>query len=156
MNNDPKGDYAEVNGLNMYYEIHGAGKPLVLLHGAYMTIGAMGEIVPELAKTRQVIAIELQAHGRTADVDRPLYYEQMAEDIIALLRHLKIEDADVFGYSMGGGVALQIAIRHPEIVRKLVLASVYYNNDGVYPEVLEAIETITPEAFTGTPWREEY
>ncbi|MDQ3965107.1 MAG: alpha/beta hydrolase [Actinomycetota bacterium] len=156
MNSDPKSNYAEVNGLKMYYEIHGTGKPLVLLHGAYMTIDAMGEVVSELAKTGQVIAVELQAHGRTADVDRPLSYEQMAEDIAALLRHLKIEDADVFGYSMGGGVALQIAIRHPEMVRKLVLASVSYNNDGIYPEVLEAIETITPEAFAGTPWREEY
>ncbi len=156
MNNDPKSNYAEVNGLKMYYEIHGTGKPLVLLHGAYMTIDAMGEVVSELAKTGQVIAVELQAHGRTADVDRPLSYEQMAEDIAALLRHLKIEDADVFGYSMGGGVALQIAIRHPEVVRKLVLASVSYNNDGIYPEVLEAIETITPETFAGTPWREEY
>jgi pimeloyl-ACP methyl ester carboxylesterase len=156
MNDDPRGNYAEVNGLEMYYEIHGTGKPLVVLHGAYMTIGAMGELVPSLAKTRQAIAVELQGHGRTADIDRPLSYEQMAEDIAALLRHLKIEEADVFGYSMGGGVALQIAIRHPKVVRKLVLASVYYNNDGIYPEVLEAIEAITPEAFAGTPWREEY
>ena len=150
------GNYAEVNGVNMYHEIRGAGQPLVVLHGAYMTIDAMGEVVPELAKTRQVIAVELQGHGRTADVDRPLSYEQMADDTAALLRHLGIEQADVFGYSMGGGVALQVAIRHPEVVRKLVLASVYYNNDGVYPEMLEAIETITPEAFAGTPWREEY
>jgi pimeloyl-ACP methyl ester carboxylesterase len=150
------GSYAEVNGLNMYYEIHGTGQPLVLLHGAYMTIDAMEEIVPELAKTQQVIAVDLQRHGRTADVDRPLSYEQIAEDIAALLRYLGIEEADVFGYSMGGGIALQIAIRHPEVVRKLVLASVYYNNDGIYPEVLEAIEAITPEAFAGTPWREAY
>ena len=156
MNNGPKGNYAQVNGLKMYYEIHGTGRPLVLLHGAYMSIGAMGEIVPKLAKTRQVIAVELQAHGRTADVDRPLSYEQMAEDIAALLRHLEIEEADVFGYSMGGGVALQIALRHPEVVRKLVLASVYYDNDGSYPEMLETIGHITPEVFAGTPWREEY
>ena len=156
MNNDSKGNYAEINGLNVYYEIHGAGKPLVVLHGAYMTIDAMGEIVPELAKNRRVIAVELQAHGHTVDIDRPLSYEQMADDVAALLRHLGIEEADIFGYSMGGGVALQIAIRHPEVVGKLVLASVTYNNDGIYPEVLEAIETITPEAFAGTPWREEY
>src|ERR671933_1682617 len=121
-----------------------------------MTIDLMGEVVPALAESRQVIAAELQGHGRTADIDRPLTYEQMADDIAALLRHLLIEKADVFGYSMGGGVALQVAIRHPEVVRKLVLASVYYNNDGIYPEVLGAIETITPEAFAGTPWREEY
>ena len=150
------GSYASVNGLEMYYEIHGTGEPLVLLHGAYMTIDAMGEVVPSLAKTRRVIAVEVQGHGRTADIDRPLSYEQMADDTAALLRHIGIEEADIFGYSMGGGIALQVTIRHPEVVRKLVLASVYYNNDGVYPEVLEAIETITPEAFAGTPWREEY
>src|SRR5215207_1552861 len=87
------GSYAEVNGLEMYYEIHGTGRPLVLLHGAYMTIEAMGEVVPELARTRQVIAVELQGHGRTADIDRPLSYEQMADDTAALLRHLGIEQA---------------------------------------------------------------
>ena len=150
------GSYASVNGLEMYYEIHGTGEPLVLLHGAYMTINAMGEVVPSLAKTRRIIAVELQGHGRTADIDRPLSYEQMADDTAALLRHIGIEEADIFGYSMGGGIALQVTIRHPEVVRKLVLASVYYNDDGVYPEVLEVIETITPEAFAGTPWREEY
>ena len=150
------GSYASVNGLEMYYEIHGTGEPLVLLHGAYMTIDAMGEVVPSLAKTRRVIAVELQGHGRTADIDRPLSYEQMADDTAALLRRIGIEEADIFGYSMGGGIALQVTIRHPEVVRKLVLASVYYNNNGVYPELLQAIETITPEAFAGTPWREEY
>lgn len=156
MNNDSKGNYAPVNGLEMYYEIHGTGQPLVLLHGAYMTIDAMGEVVPGLAKTRRVVAIELQGHGRTADIDRPLSYEQMADDIAALLRHLEIEEADLFGYSMGGGVALQVAIRHPEVVRKLVVAAATYKSEGIYPEVLEAIEHITPEAFAGTPWREEY
>src|ERR671912_1069760 len=98
MNDTSGGNYAQVNGLNMYYEIHGTGRPLVLLHGAYMTIDAMGEVVPELAETRQVIAAELQGHGRTADVDRPLSYEQMADDVAALLGHLGIENADVFGY----------------------------------------------------------
>ena len=150
------GNYAEVNGLKMYYEIHGTGEPLVLLHGAYMTIGAMGEVVPELAKTRRVIAVELQGHGHTADIDRPLSYELMADDIAALLRHLGIEKADIFGYSMGGGVALQTTIRHPEVVRKLVVASASYTSDGIYPEVLAMIETITPEVFAGTPWFEEY
>ncbi|MCA1739534.1 MAG: alpha/beta hydrolase [Actinobacteria bacterium] len=101
MNDTSKGNYAEVNGLNMYYEAHGTGQPLVLLHGAYMTIDVMGEIVPALAETRQVIAVELQGHGRTADIDRPLSYELMADDIAVLLRHLVIEKADVFGYSMG-------------------------------------------------------
>ncbi len=150
------GEYASVNGLNMYYEIHGTGQPLVVLHGAYMTIGTMGELVPGLAKTRQVIAVELQAHGRTADIDRPLSYEQMADDVAALLRHLEIEEADVFGYSMGGGVALQVAIRHPGVVRKLVVASASYTSDGVYPEVLATIEQLTPDLFGGTPWRAAY
>ena len=123
MSNDSKGNYAEVNGLNMYYEIHGTGQPLVVLHGAYMTIDLMGETVPELAKTRQIIGVELQGHGRTADIDRPLSYELMADDVAALLGHIGIEQADLFGCSMGGGVALQVAIRHPEVVRKLALAS---------------------------------
>ena len=151
-----RGNYAEVNGLNMYYEIHGTGQPLVLLHGAYMTIDLMGEVVPALAETRQVIAVELQGHGRTADIDRPLTYEQMADDIAALLRHLVIEKADVFGYSMGGGVAFQVAIRHPEVVRKLVVASASYTSDGMHPELLEMIPTLTPEVFAGSPIEEAY
>jgi pimeloyl-ACP methyl ester carboxylesterase len=156
MNGEPRGGYAQVNGLNMYYEIHGTGQPLVVLHGAYMTIETMGEIVPSLAETRQVVAVELQGHGRTADVDRPLSYEQMADDVAALLRHLGIEQADVFGYSMGGGVALQVAVRHPEVVRKLVVASASYTSDGMHPELLEMTPSITPEAFAGSPIEEAY
>lgn len=116
----------------------------------------MREVVPSLAQARRVIAVELQAHGRTADVDRPLTYEQMADDVAALLGHLGIERADIFGYSMAGGVALQIAIRHLEVVRKLIAASATYKSEGIYPELLELIEQIMPEAFAGTPWREEY
>ena len=156
MNSDSKGNYAEVNGLEMYYEIHGTGEPLVVLHGAYMTIDAMGTLVPELAKSRQVIAVELQGHGRTADIDRPLSYEQMADDVAALIEHLGIEKADVFGYSMGGGVALQVAIRHPEVVRKLVAASVSYTSDGMHPELHEFFPTITPELFAGSPFEAAY
>jgi pimeloyl-ACP methyl ester carboxylesterase len=156
MNNDSKGSYAEVNGLEMYYEIHSTGQPLVLLHGAYMTIDAMGEIVPALAETQQVIAVELQGHGRTADIDRPLTYEQMADDVAAFIGHLGIEKADVFGYSMGGGVAFQVAMRHPEVVRKLVVASASYTSDGMHSELLEMIPTITPEAFAGSPIEEAY
>jgi len=156
MNDKPKGNYAEVNGLEMYYEIHGAGEPLVVLHGAYMTVGTMGLIVPGLAETRQVIAVELQGHGRTADIDRPLTYEQMADDVAALIGHLGLERADIFGYSMGGGVALQVAIRHPEVVRKLVVASVSYTSDGMHPELLAMIPTITPEVFAGSPIEEAY
>jgi pimeloyl-ACP methyl ester carboxylesterase len=151
------GNYAEVNGLNMYYEIHGTGQPLVLLHGAFSAIGtSFGKVLPSLAETRRVIAVELQAHGRTADIDRPLRYELMADDTAALLRHLKIEHADLFGYSIGAGVALQVAIRHPEAVRKLVLASATYNSGGLHPGVLAGIEHLTPEALAGTPFQEEY
>jgi pimeloyl-ACP methyl ester carboxylesterase len=156
MNGEPRGGYASVNGLSMYYEVRGTGRPLVLLHGAYMTIEAMGEIVPSLAETRQVIAVELQGHGHTADIDRPITYEGMADDVAALLRHLGIEEADVFGYSMGGGVALQVAIQHPEVVRKLVVASASYTSDGMHPELLEMIPTITPEVFAGSPIEEAY
>jgi pimeloyl-ACP methyl ester carboxylesterase len=155
-NTTPQSGYAPVNGLRMYYEVFGTGRPLVVLHGAYMTIETMGEIVPSLAESRQVIAVELQAHGRTADIDRPLTYEHMAEDVAALLRHLGIEQADVFGFSMGGGVALQLVIRHPEVVRKLVVASASYTSDGMQPELLEMTPTITPEAFAGSPIEEEY
>lgn len=156
MDDETRGRYAEVNGLSMYYEVHGAGRPLILLHGAYMTIDAMGEVLPELARTRRVIAVELQGHGRTADVDRPLTYEQMADDVAALVRHLEIEEADVFGFSMGGGVALQVAIRHPEVVRRLVVVSAAHTSDSMHPELLEMIPSITPEAFAGSPIEEAY
>jgi pimeloyl-ACP methyl ester carboxylesterase len=152
----PQTGYAPVNGLEMYYEIHGAGRPLVLLHGAYMTIEGFGTLLPALAATRRVIAAEMQAHGRTADIDRPLSYEQMADDTAALLRHLEIEEADVFGYSMGGGVALQLGIRHPDLLRKLVAASASYTSDGAHPELLAMIETITPELFAGSPMEDAY
>lgn len=151
------GSYAAVNNLTMYYEIWGSGQPLVLLHGAYMNIdSAWGKLLPILAATRQVIAVELQGHGRTADTDRPLSYEQMADDIATLLHQIGVENADIFGYSMGGGVALQVGIRHPHLVRKLVVASATYNSDGMYPEVLAMIETITPEMFAGSPYEAEY
>src|SRR5918999_4781568 len=140
VNDDPRGGYAEVNGLEMYYEIHGTGEPLVLLHGAFSAIGtSFGNVLPELAETRQVIAFEMQAHGRTADIDRPLSMEQMADDTVAALQRLGIENADFFGFSMGGGVALQVAIRHPVMVRKLVLASVTYKLDGVHPGLMEGL-----------------
>src|SRR5207253_9942674 len=103
--------YVAVNGLQMYYEVHGSGQPLVLLHGAFSAIGtSFGALLPELAKTRQVIGFELQAHGRTADIDRPLSMEQMADDIAAALPQLGIDQADIFGYSLGAGVALHVVI----------------------------------------------
>ena len=151
------GRYASVNGLNMYYEIYGSGEPLVLLHGAFSAIGtSFGNVLPDLAKTRQVIAFEMQAHGRTADIDRPLSLEQMAEDTVAALRQLGIEEADFFGYSMGAGVALQVVIRHPNVVRKLVLASVTYNKSGVHPGLMEGLENMRSEDMAGSPWHEEY
>jgi pimeloyl-ACP methyl ester carboxylesterase len=153
---DTQTGYAPVNGLEMYYEVHGEGEPIVVLHGAYMTVDAMGEIIPMLAKTRKVIAVELHAHGRTADINRPITYELMADDVAALIKHLDMEKADVFGYSMGGGVALQIAIRHPGVVGKLVAASVSYTSDGMHSELFESIPSITPEVFAGSPIEAAY
>jgi pimeloyl-ACP methyl ester carboxylesterase len=141
-----EGDYAHVNGLEIYYEVHGTGQPLVLLHGGVGAIEMFGEVLPLLAESRQVIAVDLQAHGRTADIDRPLRLVSMADDIGALIEHLGFEEADVMGYSLGGGVALQTAIRHPQLVRKLVLVSTPFSRDGWYPEVLAGMEQMGPAA----------
>lgn len=134
----PKTGYASVNGLRMYYEIHGVenGKPpLVLIHGGGSTImTTFGRVLPLFAKHRQVIAVELQGHGHTADIDRPETFEQDADDVAALVNELNIAQADFFGFSNGGSTALQIAIRHPKIVRKLVVASAIYKRDGVPPQ----------------------
>jgi pimeloyl-ACP methyl ester carboxylesterase len=154
--NSTRGDYAEVNGLWMYYEVHGEGRPLVLLHGAYMTVDAMGSILPGLAETWQMIVPEMQGHGRTADIDRPITHEGMADDVVALLRHLRIDEADVFGFSVGGGVALQLAIRHPGLLRRLVVASASYTSDGMQPELHEMVPTITPETFAGSAMEAAY
>lgn len=149
-------NYAQVNGLNIYYEIHGAGEPLILLPGGFMTIEAMGAIVPALAETRQVIAVELQGHGHTADIDRPLSFEAMADDIAALMAQLGLKQADLFGYSLGGGVALQTAIRHPDMVRRLALVSTAFKRHGWYPEVLAGMASVSVEGFAGTPIHEAY
>jgi pimeloyl-ACP methyl ester carboxylesterase len=152
-----KGRYADVHGLSMYYEIHGEGQPLVLLHGALSAIGtSFGKLLPDLARERQIIAVEMQGHGHTADRDHPLRYEQLADDIAALLTQIGIEKADLFGWSLGAGVALQTVIRHPQIVHKLVLASVTYNQSGLYPELLAGLENAKPEDLAGTPFYEEY
>lgn len=148
--------YAPVNGLQMYYEIHGEGEPLVLLHGAYAPLAMWGPILEGLAKNHRVIAMDMQAHGRTADIDRPLRYESMADDIAVLMDHLGVESADIVGYSMGAGVGLQFALRHPEKVRKQVLASGSFRHDGMYPEVLTGIGEITPEVFAGSPMETIY
>lgn len=152
-----QGKYVNVNGLNMYYEIHGEGRPLALIHGAFSAIGtSFGKLLPELAKSRQVIAFEMQAHGRTADIDRPLSIEQMADDTAAALQQLGLERADLFGYSMGAAIALHVAIRRPELVRKLVFASATYNLEGVHPGLMEGLAEMRPEMMFGSPWHEEY
>ncbi len=155
-----KSGYARVNGLNMYYETfggEGAGAPLVLLHGAFSAIGtSFGPLLPGLSAGRRVIAVELQGHGRTADIDRPMTLEGMADDVAALVKYLGFEQADVFGYSMGAGVALHLAIRHPEVLRKLVLASVTYNMSGFQPGLMEGMGEMKPEMMYGSPWHEEY
>jgi pimeloyl-ACP methyl ester carboxylesterase len=149
--------YAPVNGLTMYYEIHGEGRPLVLLHGAFSAIGtSFHNVLPGLAETRQVIGLEMQAHGRTADIDRPLSPEQMADDTVAALEHLGIEEADLFGYSMGSDVALHVVVRHPDVVRKLVLASAAYTLSGVHPGLMDGLAEMKPEMMFGSPWHEEY
>jgi pimeloyl-ACP methyl ester carboxylesterase len=144
------GQYADVNGLHMYYEQHGPadanGPPLVLLHGGVGGITMFGPNLPALAASRAVIAVELQGHGHTADIDRPLRFELMADDIAALLTQLKIPQADVMGYSLGGGVALQIAIRHPQLVRRLVVISEPVRRTGFFPEVLTAFDHMGPQA----------
>jgi pimeloyl-ACP methyl ester carboxylesterase len=140
---DGKGQYADVNGLKMYYEIHGTGRPLVLLHGAF----GFADAYPALARDRQLIAVELQGHGHTADIDRPLSFEQMADDVAALLKQLKIEQADIFGYSMGGTVALAIAIRHPQVVRKVAINGSLYGKleEAFEPESLKLFQTMKPD-----------
>jgi len=147
-----EGRYAPVNGLRIYYEIHGVahGKnpPLVLLHGGGSTIEtSFARVLPSLAKGRQVIAFEQQGHGHTADVNRPFSFEQSADDAAALLRHLGIERADFFGYSNGGSIALQIAIRHPEMVRRLIVASAMFKRDGLYPGFWDSMQHATLESM---------
>ena len=152
----PTMGYAPVNGLKMYYEVHGSGDPVVLLHGAFMTISSETEWIAELAKTRKVIAVEMQGHGRTADISRPMSAANFADDVAALLDYLNIPRADVIGYSMGGGVAMQCAIRHPEKVRKVVSISAALSKDGWVKEAAESIPEITAELFKGTPIETEY
>jgi pimeloyl-ACP methyl ester carboxylesterase len=141
-----KSGNVSVNGLNMYYEIHGTGRPLVLLHGGGSTIEtSFGKVLPSFARTRQVIAFEQQGHGHTADVDRPFNFEKSADDAAALLRYLKIERADFFGYSNGGNIALEVAIRHPNLVRKLIVASAMFKRDELYSEFWESMKHATLE-----------
>ena len=153
---DAETGYAPVNDLSMYYEVHGEGPPLILLHGSYMTADMMRPLATGLAGTRQVIVPELQGHGRTADADRPITYERLADDTAALARHLGVEQADVIGFSMGGSTALQVAIRHPALVRRLVVASAGFRSDAMLPEAIALFPSITPEMFAGSPVETEY
>jgi len=153
------GKHAAVNGLEMYYEIHGEGEPLILLHGGVGAIEMFGEVLPLLAEGRRVIAVDLQAHGRTADIDRPMTFEAMADDVAALIEHLELGEADVMGYSLGGGVALRTAIHNPEVVRKLVLVSTPFRRDGWYPEVLAGMDQMghaAAEPMKQTPMYQLY
>jgi pimeloyl-ACP methyl ester carboxylesterase len=150
------GNRVKVNGMQMYYEVSGAGEPLVVLHGAYMNIPSMGAIIPKLAKTYKVYALELQGHGRTTDIDRPITYQNLADDVAAFMDAVGLPKADVFGYSMGAGAALQLAIRHPEKVNKLAAASVAYDAKGWQPAFTAMIPSMTPEMLTNTPLPAEY
>src|SRR5688572_23372874 len=150
------GKRVNVNGMRMYYEVSGTGDPLVVLHGAYMNIPSMGWIIPRLAKTHKVYALELQGHGRTTDIDRPITYPNLADDVAAFMDSIGVPKADVFGYSMGGQVALQLAIRHPAKVNKVVAASVAYDLRGWQPVYTEMIPQLTVEMITAMPFAKEY
>lgn len=148
--------YADVNGLKMYYEVYGEGKPLVLLHGSYMTIPLNWSQAIPMFKGRKVIVAEMQGHGRTRDIARKISYEGMADDVSGLLKHLQIDSADILGYSMGGGVAFQLAIRHPEQVRRLIVLSGSYAHDGWWPDVEASYSSITADIFKGSPIEKQY
>jgi pimeloyl-ACP methyl ester carboxylesterase len=148
--------YADVNGLHMYYEVHGNGAPVILLHGAYMSAASMKPVWEVLGRSRKVIVPEAQGHAHTADIDRPFSYEAMADDVAKLMDALGVQQADIVGYSMGAGTALQLAIRHPEKVKRMVVASGTYKTAGMYPDVVKMFPTITPDLFKGSPMEAEY
>ncbi len=148
--------YVDVNGLKMYYEVYGEGKPLVLLHGSYMTIPLNWSHAIPMFKGRKVIVAEMQGHGRTRDIARKISYAGMADDVSGLLKHLQIDSADILGYSMGGGVAFQLAIQHPEQVRRLIVLSGSYAHDGWWPDVEASYSSITADIFKGSPIEKQY
>ena len=152
---EPVGGRVAVNGMQMYYEVSGAGDPLIVLHGAYMNIETMGDIIPKLAETHTVYALEFQGHGRTNDIDRPITYPNLADDVAAFMDAVGIEKADVFGYSMGAAAGLQFAIRHSGKIGKLVAASVAYDAEGWQPAFREFIPQMTVEMFLAMPFAEE-
>jgi pimeloyl-ACP methyl ester carboxylesterase len=140
------GEYTFVNGIDLYYEAHGTGDPLILLHGGLASTEMFKDILPTLAKHRHVITVDLQAHGRTADINRPMTFEAMGDDIAALIQHFGLGRADLMGYSLGGNTALQAAIRHPDLVKRLVLVSIPFKRRGWYPENLAGMDGMGAEA----------
>ena len=153
------GQYADVNGISLYYETYGAGRPMVLLHGGLGSGEMFGPILSTLADHHQVVVVDLQGHGRTADIDRPFDVRFMADDVAALIDHLGLEKPDVVGYSLGGGVAFQVAFRHPEKVGRLVAASAHIRRDAVYPEMLQQqgqVSAAAAEFMKDTPMYELY
>ena len=156
---DAPGQYAEVNGINLYYEAHGAGRPLILLHGGLGSGEMFGPVLPALAERHQVIAVDLQAHGRTADIDRPIDVRLMADDIAAIIDHLGLDKPDLVGYSLGGGVALQTAAAYPGKVGRLVVASANIRRDAIYPEMLaqqSQVNAAAAEFMKDTPMYQLY
>jgi pimeloyl-ACP methyl ester carboxylesterase len=153
------GQYADVNGINVYYETHGSGRPLILLHGGLMSGEMFGPIVPALAANHQVIVPDLQGHGRTADIDRPIDIPLMADDIAALIDHLGLEKPDLVGYSLGGGVAFLTAVKYPDKVGKLVMAAAHIWRDAIPPEMLAQqtqVSSAAVEFMKDTPMYETY
>jgi len=151
--------YAPVNGLNLYYEIHGEGEPLFLLHGGFGSTGSFANVIPRLAEKHQVIPVDLHGHGRTGDGDRPLSFELMGDDIAGVMNHLGLDTANVLGYSLGGGTALQLAIRHPERVRQLVVVSTPFARNGWFPEMRAGMAQLgleSAEAMKNLPFYETY
>lgn len=153
---DSTSGYATVNGLKMYYEIHGTGMPLVLIHGGGSTLQTtFGRVLKSFAQTHKVIAVEMQAHGHTADIDRPLSFQQDADDIAALLQQLHIDKADVFGFSNGASTTLQFAIRHPDMTNKIIVASTFYKKAGAPGWFWDMMSKATFEGMP-QPYKDEY
>ena len=150
------GHRVPVNGMQMYYEVSGQGNPLIVLHGAYMNIPSMGAIIPALARNHRVYALELQGHGRTTDINRPITYPNLADDVAAFMDAVGLKKADVFGYSMGAGAGLQLVIRHPEKVNHFIAASVAYDTAGLQPEFKAMIPQMTVDMFVNMPFAEQY
>lgn len=154
----PVSGFASVNGLDMYYEIHGSGgTPLLVLHGGLFNIDLQfGEVLPGLAEDRQVIATDFQGHGRTGDIDRPLTSAFLASDVEGLLDFLELPRVDMFGFSVGGAVALHLAIKRPDLVRKLVVSSASFHPDGDRPESATAVPEMTVDMIAGSPMETDY